>query len=56
MRIDERLTVLQAAGPLWRDLSMLTNNQGCSCLHLAVERAPLDFVMKVLQTLLEAGG
>jgi ankyrin repeat protein len=48
--------LLQAAGPLRRDLCMMTNNQGCSCLHLAVYRSPLDFVVEVLPTLLEAGG
>jgi ankyrin repeat protein len=45
--------LLQAAGPLRRDLCMLAN-QGRSCLHLAVKSAPLDFVVEVLPTLLEA--
>ena len=48
--------LLQAAGPLRRDLCMITNNQGSSCLHLAVQSSPLDFVVEVLPTLLEAGG
>lgn len=48
--------LLQAAGPLRRDLCMMTNNQGCTCLHLAVYRSPLDFVLEVMPTLIEAGG
>jgi ankyrin repeat protein len=48
--------LLQAAGPLRRDLCMITNNTGDSCLHLALESSPVDFVLEVLPTLLEAGG